>query len=265
MVMDNESAVAGFTVVARDITIRKITIADLTDSLRRGIQDFREMPTEVIFLAVIYPVIAFFLARFVAGYRILPVFFPLLAGFALIGPVAALGLYELSRRREKGLDNSWWHVFDVLKSPALPDVVVIALFLLGYFISWISVATVTSQAILGTYTPDSIEQFLGVIFGTWRGWTLIIVGNGIGLLFAVQVLAFSVVSFPLLLDRDVGTTAALAVSATLVRRNPVTMAVWGMIVAASLAIGALPFLLGLAVVIPVLGHATWHLYRKAVT
>jgi uncharacterized membrane protein len=138
------------------------------------------------------------------------------------------------------------------------------LLLLVVFAIWVAVANAIYIANLGYATPQSIETFLHDVLTTRAGWTLIVVGNAVGLLFAVLVLTISVVSFPLLLDRDVGAAVALLTSIRAVARNPLTMAVWGLIVAALLVIGSLPLFLGLTVVVPILGHATWHLYRKVV-
>jgi uncharacterized membrane protein len=110
----------------------------------------------------------------------------------------------------------------------------------------------------------SVGAFVSDVLTTRAGWTMIVVGCGVGFLFAALVLTISVVSFPLLLDRDVGVEAAVATSARVVRTNPVAMAAWGLIVAAGLVVGSLPLLLGLVIVMPVLGHATWHLYRRVV-
>jgi uncharacterized membrane protein len=114
------------------------------------------------------------------------------------------------------------------------------------------------------YGTVSYMEFLNEIFTTSRGWTLIVLGNAIGCVFAVVVLSISVISFPLLLDRDVGLVVAVLTSLKAVRENPVTMAIWGLIVAAVLAIGFLLLFVGLAVAVPILAHASWHLYRKVV-
>ena len=112
--------------------------------------------------------------------------------------------------------------------------------------------------------PIALAEFARRMFDTPQGHSLIVTGNAVGFLFALASFALSVVSFPLLLDRNVGMAAAIVTSLRAILKNPVTMALWGLIVAAGLALGSLPFLLGLAVVMPVLGHATWHLYRKVV-
>ena len=244
--------------------IRKIGFADLKDAAAKGIDDFLAMPTHVIFLAVIYPLVGLFLARMTFRYDVMPLLFPLAAGFGLIGPFAAIGLYELSRQREKGVDVSWKHLFGVLQCPSLDGIAALGMVLLIVFVIWLATAQWLYQSLFGYGAPESIEQFLSDILTTSKGWILIIAGNGIGFLFAVLVLTISVVSFPLLLDRDVGAMVAMHTSVRAVLRNPLMMAVWGLFVAVTLAIGSLPFFVGLAVVLPVLAHSTWHLYRKVV-
>jgi uncharacterized membrane protein len=244
--------------------IRRVTPSDLWQSLARGIDDFSAMPSHAIFLCVIYPLLGLSLIAMTLGYAMLPLAFPIAAGFALIGPLAAIGLYELSRRREAGLDSASSHALDVLHSPSLPAIVALGVLLMAIFLIWLAVAEAIYVAYFGYAAPASIVQFVADVFTTSAGWKLIVVGTGIGFLFAVAALTMGVVSFPLLLDRDVGAAVALLTSIRVVAANPLTMALWGLIVAALLAVGSLPFFLGLAVVMPVLGHATWHLYRRAV-
>src|SRR5262252_1436985 len=243
--------------------IRKITTTDLKDALAEGIDDSCAVPTHAIFLSIIYPVVALVLAQLTLN-NLLHLFFPLAAGFALIGPVAALGLYELSRRREQGLDLAWTHAFGVWRSASIGGILALAALLAVIFLLWVAVSQAIYITIFGYAPPESIPDFLHRIFTTPEGWTLIVVGNGVGFLFAVLVLMISVVSFPLLLDRDVGAAVAILTSVRAVLRNPVTMAMWGLIVAGLLLFGSLPLFIGLALVVPVLGHSTWHLYRKVV-
>jgi uncharacterized membrane protein len=243
--------------------VRKIGIMDLKDALAKGIEDFRAIPTHVIFLSIIYPVGALVVAQLTLN-DLFHLFFPLAAGFALIGPVAALGLYELSRRRELGLGLWWTHAFDVRHSRSIVGILSVGVLLIVIFLLWVAVAHAIYVATFGFAPPESIQNFLRQVFTTSEGWTLIVVGNGVGFLFAVVVLMISVVSFPLLLDRNVGAGVAILTSVRVVLRNPVTMAIWGLIIAGLLLIGSLPLFIGLAVVMPVLGHSSWHLYRKVV-
>jgi uncharacterized membrane protein len=244
--------------------VRRISPSDLYQSLARGVDDFAAMPSHAVFLCVIYPLLGIFLVALTVGHSMLPLAFPIAAGFALVGPLAAIGLYELSRRREAGLDSSSSHALDVLHSPSLAAIVALGFLLMAIFLIWLAVAEAIYIANFGYSAPASLSQFASEVFNTPAGWTLIIAGTGVGFLFAVMVLTIGAISFPLLLDRDVGAAVALLTSIRVVVENPLTMALWGFIVAALLVIGSIPFFLGLTVVMPVLGHATWHLYRRAV-
>jgi uncharacterized membrane protein len=249
---------------SRDIplpTVRRIKTADLKDVLMKGLEDFGACRSDVIFICLIYPLVGLALAWVIFGYQLLPLLFPLASGFALIGPIAAVGLYEMSRRREQGHRISWIDAFGVVRSPGFGAILMLGLVLVAIFLLWLLAATVIY---LGPEPPVSITSFVRDVFTTTAGWTMIVGGVGVGFLFALLVLAISVVSFPLLLDRDVGLYSAVSTSVRTVATNPGPMALWGLIVAGGLAIGMLPAFLGLIVVLPVLGHATWHLYRKVV-
>ncbi len=244
--------------------IRKIGIADLKDALAKGIADFEAMPTHLIFLCLIYPILTLMMARVAGGYEVLPLVFPLLAGFTLIGPLVACGMYELSKRRERGEDISRWHAFNIRKSPAKMSVASLGILQLAVYLVWLGVANTIYKQLFGDFVPTSVGDFINHIFGTGPGWALIIIGSGAGFIFAAVVLSVSAISFPLVLDRDVGAVSAAFTSIRVSLANPITMAIWGLIVAVALGIGAMPLFFGLAVVMPVLGHATWHLYRKVV-
>jgi uncharacterized membrane protein len=244
--------------------VRWIKLADLREVLSKGISDFAAYRTDVIFVCIIYPVVGLVLASLAFGYGMLPLLFPLASGFALIGPVAAVGLYEMSRRREQGVDITWADAFGVVRAPAFGAILVLGLVLLAIFLLWLAAAYGIYLVTLGPEPPASLGAFARDVFTTGAGWAMIVLGVGVGFLFAVLVLTISVVSFPLLLDRDVGLYTAVATSVRAVLANPVPMAVWGLIVAGGLVLGSIPLFLGLIIVMPVLGHATWHLYRKVV-
>jgi len=242
--------------------VRRITAADLRDVLRRGFEDFGACRTDVVFLCLLYPILGLVLARMAWGYGMVPLLFPLVSGFALIAPFFAVGLYEMSRRREAGVAIGWADAFGVASSPALGSIVALGLVLAALFALWLGAAHIIWLLTLGPEPPVSLQAFMNDVLTTRAGWTMAIAGIAAGFVFALAVLVLSVVSFPLLLDRDVGVGTAISTSIEVVRRNPGPMALWGLIIAGSLVIGAIPLLLGLAIVFPVLGHATWHLYRK---
>jgi uncharacterized membrane protein len=244
--------------------VRTIGFADLQDALQLGWEDFKAVPSHAVMLCLIYPIIGLLIARTVLGYSILPLLFPLAAGFALVGPFAALGLYELSRRRETGVEASAWHATEVLRSPSIGGMLGLGLMLMVLFIVWIATAQAIYVSTFGNEPAAEIPNFFSRVLTTPQGWELIVAGCGVGFLFAVVALCVSVVSFPLMLDRHAGVTDAITTSMRAVARNPLPMAAWGLIVAALLVLGSLPLFLGLAVVVPLLGHATWHLYRKVI-
>ena len=244
--------------------IRRISIADLSAAVRRGIADFSAKPSHVIFLTVIYPVVGLILARMTTDSALMPLFFPLVAGFALLGPFAALGLYELSRRREQGEEPHWSDALHVFRSPSFGSIVALGAILTGIFVAWLLVARWLANSMLAGMEMDSYGHFVQQVLTTEQGWVMIVVGNIVGLAFAVVAFSISVVAFPLLLERNVGVGAAIQTSLRAVAANPLTMALWGLFVAVVLAVASLPLFIGLAVAMPILGHATWHLYRRVV-
>ncbi|WP_315720257.1 MULTISPECIES: DUF2189 domain-containing protein [unclassified Bradyrhizobium] len=250
--------------VAAEITIRTIDFSSLTRALRLGWDDFKAVPSHAVMLCAIYPVLGLVLARAVFGYAVLPLLFPLAAGFALLGPFAALGLYELSSRRDRGEEASAWDAFDVLRSPSFGAMLGLGTLLLALFVTWVATAQAIYVAVFGYGGAASASEFLQRVFTTPQGWWLIAVGCGAGFLFALLALCLSIVSFPLMLDRHAGALEAVVTSLRVAAQNPIPVATWGLIVAVLLVAGTIPFFLGLAVVIPVLGHATWHLYREAI-
>jgi uncharacterized membrane protein len=254
----------GETVHSSTIAVRRITVADVRDALRKGLDDFGAYRTDVLFICAIYVAVGLVLARLAVGLDLLPLVFPLASGFAIVGPIAAIGLYEMSRRREQGLPAKWKNAFDIFKAPSLGSIMVVSAMLIALFLLWLAAAWAIFEMTLGPAEPTSIGTFVRDVFFTAEGRTMIVVGVGVGFLFALVAMIISIVSLPLLVDRDVGFDTAIKTSARAVFANPVPIAAWGLIVAVLLVAGSLPVFVGLVVVIPVLGHATWHLYRKLV-
>ncbi|CAN5659926.1 DUF2189 domain-containing protein [soil metagenome] len=244
--------------------VRQIGIGDVVDALRCGIDDFSVRPSHYVFICLIYPVAGAALVIWTVGGNATQLIYPMLTGFALVGPIAAIPLYEISRQREAGLDPSWPEAFAVVKAPSWSSILAVGLWLTAVFIVWLVTAQALYAWLYATNEPATHGAFLADVVTTGRGWTLIILGNAIGFVFAVVVLSTTVVAFPLLVDRHVGASEAIRTSMRAVQANPVPMLAWGLIVAALVFLAMLPALVGLAVVLPVLGHATWHVYRKVV-
>ncbi len=244
--------------------VRKIGARDCLAALAEGFDDFRAMPTHLAFLGAFYVLGGMTLSYLGSLSAALQLLFPVAAGFALVGPFLAIGLYEMSRRRELGANADWRDAFAVLRSPAIPAIGALGLLLTVIFAAWIGSAEALYVWLYGPDPPTSATGFLDDVLTTGRGWLLTGLGGFVGFCFAAIVLSVSVVSFPLLLDRDVGLVVAVGASLRTTRKNPLAVALWGLIVAAALAIGSLPLFIGLAIVMPVLGHATWRFYRRAI-
>lgn len=244
--------------------VRRIAVSDLWASLREGLADLGVARSDVIFIALIYPIAGLVIGRLAFNLDMLPLVLPLLSGFAILGPLAAVGLYEISRRLEAGQEVSWSTPFEVRRSPGISSILGMGAILGMIFLVWIAVAWGIYAATLGPQPPASLSGFLGDVFTTGAGWTMIVLGLGVGFLFAAFTFAISAISFPLMLDRDVGVGEAMRTSMRAVAANPVPMALWGLVIAAALVAGSIPALAGLIFVVPLFGHASWHLYRRLV-
>jgi uncharacterized membrane protein len=246
------------------ITIRRIGLPDVWQAVRQGAADLAEIRTDVIFLCFMYPIIGLVLGRVASSYRLLPLIFPIVSGFALVGAAAAIWLMEMSRRREQGHTVTWVDAFAVIRSPSLGAIIGLNVVMLSVFVLWLIAAHIIYLHTLGPEPPLTLTAFAHDVATTQQGWIMTVVGIGVGFLFAVLALSISVVSYPLLLERDVSMAVAIRTSLQVVAANPIPMAAWGLIVAVGLVLGSLPLLVGLVVVMPILGHATWHLYRRVV-
>lgn len=244
--------------------IRRIGEADLNWALSEGWKDFSAKRGDIVFLALLYPLVGLAAAVMAVNERFLPLFFPLVAGLSVLGPAVASGFYELARRREQGLDAGWSHFLDPMRGRSRSALLIMTLGLVFLFFAWVATAAAIHAATLGQLGPMSLGLFLQRLFDSPEGWALIVVGNLVGLAFAVVTITLSLVSFPMVVDRPVDAWTAMATSIRAVRANPAATASWGLRVAILLALGCIPAFIGLAVVLPVLGYATWHLYTRLV-
>jgi uncharacterized membrane protein len=250
---------------AGEFSINYLGLADLGDALARGWRDFLAMPSHLIFLVAIYPAAAFLMAQLAYSFDLLPMFFPLVGGFAILGPFVGVLLYEISRRRELGLDPHWKDALTVLEAKGRGSVLAVGLLLFAIFAAWLWAAGRLYGAIMGDRSFDTVWAFLTAVLTTEAGWTLIVAGHAVGFVFAALAFMVSVVSFPMLLDRPVGAGEAIRASVLTVVRNPMVMAAWAAVIAAGLMAGSALLFVGLVIVLPVLAHASWHLYRRAVS
>jgi uncharacterized membrane protein len=262
--MAQESTLRDASLAPTEIGIRKIGVSDLWQALKEGLEDFKAKPTHFAFLCVIYPLFALLLTLFLVGENLLHLAFPMVAGFTLLGPVISVGLFEMSRRRERGLEVSWSTAFGFVHSASFAPIVALSVLMMLLYVAWLFMAQLIYFGLFGAVPLDSISDFATQVLTTRRGGALVVYGTAVGFLFALAALAISVVGFPMLLDRQVTAVAAAKTSIRAVASNSFTMALWGLVVVLLLAAGSVLFLVGLAVVLPVLGHATWHLYRKLV-
>jgi uncharacterized membrane protein len=246
------------------VRIRKIGTEDLRWALSAGWRDFQEKRGDLIFVALIYPLIGLVAAVAAFNDAALPLFFPAVAGLSLLGPAVAAGFYELARRREAQLESTWRHFFDPLSGPGRDTLIMLTVGLMVIFGVWIGFAYAIYAALLGPDLPHGIAAFFTRVFTTPEGWAMMLLGNIVGAFFATIVLVCTVVSFPMAVDRAVDPATALNTSIRAARANPAMMIGWGWRVIGLLALGCLPAFIGLAVVLPVLGYATWHLYTRLV-
>lgn len=244
--------------------VNRIGQADLNWALAEGWKDFRARRGDVILLPLIYPLAGFAAAVLALNKSFLPMLFPAVAGLSIVGPGVAVGFYELARRQEAGLESSWGHFIDPLRGRGRGALGLLTLGLVVLFAAWLGAASLIFHATIGAAGPLTLSAFVGRLLTTEAGWTMIVVGNLVGLAFAVASLALTLVSFPMVIDRPVSAVRAVTISLRAVAANPATTASWGIRVAALLLLGCLPLFLGLPIILPVLGYATWHLYTRLI-
>ncbi len=237
----------GSDALRRPLKVRKIEPRDCFAALAEGFDDVLTMPTYPAFVGLFYALAGVTLVSLSSFANAVQLAFPLAAGFALVGPFVAVGLYEMSRRRDLGLTATWRDAFAVRRSPALPSILALGLVLLAIFVAWIEAAELLYVHIYDPRPPVAAIPFILDVLTSGRGWLLIVLGGSIGFCFAAIALSISVVSFPQMLDRNVGLVPAVAASLRVSRENPVAVALWGAIVAASLVVASIPLFVGLAV------------------
>ncbi|WP_395019119.1 DUF2189 domain-containing protein [Dongia sp.] len=255
---------------SRPLAVSKIELSDLKEVLASGFDDFMAYRTDIVFLLLIYPLASLAIGAAALHHEFIPMLFPIVSGSVIMGPFVGVVLYELSRRREINLtrhhvdSHSWANALSVTRRRNFGAIMLLGLMLVAMYLVWLGTAFWIYRVTHGPQAIESVGRFVADLFLTQAGWWLIGIGLAVGFLFAVLALMMTVVSFPLLIDRDVGLGTAVQTSFRAVRANPLPIAAWGLVVAGGLVVAAIPLLIGLAIAMPVLCHASWHLYRKLV-
>jgi uncharacterized membrane protein len=246
-----------------DPVVRPIVAADIAEALVQGLRDFQAMPLYGLMFGALYAAGGVLIVLSLTAFGMIYLAYPLAAGFALIGPFVAIGLYEMSRRRERGEPVTLAAIWHAVRSRS--EIGWMAFVTLFIFVIWMYQVRLLIALILGINASfSSLQQFITIVLTTNEGLLFLAIGNAVGAALSLILFSLTVVSFPLLLDRDVDFVTAMVTSVRAVVTSPVPMIGWAAIIVALLIVSSIPYFLGLLVTLPVLGHATWHLYRRIV-
>jgi uncharacterized membrane protein len=245
------------------MAVRAADVEDIRAALEAGFADLRAAPLYGLFFGSIFCAGGWLLMILPGLFGYVWAVYPLAAGFALIGPFVAVGLYEVSRRRELGEPLTWPAVLGAVWQQGGRELSWMAFVTLFIFIMWMYQVRVLYALFFGFATLDPV-LFLKQVLTTWEGWTFLGVGTLVGACMALLTFAITVISFPLLLDRDIDMVTAIITSVRAVLASPVVMLGWGLVTAVMVFLAMAPLFVGLIVMLPLWGHATWHLYRRLV-
>lgn len=250
-------------VIRRDPIVRRITRNDIAEAIGAGLRDFQARPIYGLVFGGLYALGGLAILFSITALQMTYLAYPLAAGFALLGPFVAVGLYEVSRRHETGEAISFGGLWRTVRGRS--EVAWMAFVTLFLFIIWMYQVRLLMALLLGINTTFStLPQFFEVVLTTREGLMFLAIGNVIGAVLSIILFSLTVVSFPLLLDRDVDFVTAMITSVRAVVASPVPMIAWALIIVMLLTVSALPAFLGLILTLPVLGHTSWHLYRRIV-
>lgn len=244
--------------------VNALSFSDLSSCLSQGIADFRQAPAFGLFFGGVFAAGGIFIIQSLLVWQKIWLIYPVLIGFPLIGPFAAVGLYEVSRRLGSGQALLWNEVLLVVWKQTTREIRWMAFVMLFIFWVWMYQVRLLIALILGQMSFSTWERFFEIVTTTPQGWAFVIIGHLVGAFLALFLFSVTVVSLPILLERELDFITAMITSIKTVFSSPFVMLSWGVFVTLSVMASFIPLFLGLIVVLPVLGHTTWHIYKKAV-
>ncbi|MBO6856390.1 MAG: DUF2189 domain-containing protein [Roseibium sp.] len=244
--------------------VNKITVNDVIDAFAAGLADFRRAPVYGLAIGAFFALGGLFVVLSAAALNMSYLSYPAAAGFVLIGPFAAVGLYEVSRRLQNGEELSWSRIFGTMWAQKGRELSWMAFVVLFIQIMWMYQVRLLLALFLGFRSFASFDEFLTQVISTPEGLMFLAVGLVVGAILSLILFSPTVVSFPLLMEEDRDFITAMITSVRAVFTSPVPMIGWAFVVTAVLIVSMAPAFLGLVVSLPILGHTTWHLYKKCV-
>ena len=245
--------------------VNKVTADDITASLKAGFSDFLARPVMSGFFGLFYAVFGLFFVWTLVWLGKIWMIIPAVVAFPLVAPFAAAGLYEMSRRLQKGESFGWSEILTVVADQRNREMGWMAFVTLFIFWVWMYQVRLLLAIILQNASFSGFDGFLNTVFFTPQGWIFLAVGTCIGAILSAALFSVTVIAMPMLLDRETNFVSAMVTSVRVVTENPVVMLTWAAIISVTVLLSLVPAFLGLIVTLPVLGHTTWHLYQRAVS
>jgi len=255
---------AGKPVHRPDPVVRKITKDDVVEALAAGLRDFKAAPVYGLSIGAFFAIGGILVISTAAALGMSYLSYPLAAGFVLMGPFAAVGLYEISRRLQNGETVNWSGIFSTIWAQKGRELSWMAFVVLFIQIMWMYQVRLLLALFLGFQSFASFAEFINTIVGTPEGLMFLAVGHAVGAILSLILFSLTVVSFPLLMEQDRDFITAMITSVKAVATSPGPMIGWALVVTITLVVSIIPGFIGLVVTLPILGHATWHLYKKCV-
>lgn len=262
--IEKDTQPASSTGISTVGAVNVMTFGDLRAALSQGFADFKKAPAFGLFFAAFYVLGGLLIVQSLFVWNQSWMIYPVMIGFPLIGPFAAVGLYEVSRRLAKGEPLDWPQILNVLRVQSGKEMAWMAFVILFFFWIWMYQVRLLVAIILGRMSFSTMGGLADVVFYTSEGWTFLAIGHVVGAVLALGLFSITVVSIPMLLERNVDFISAMITSVKAVLASPLVMLTWGVIVTLTLIAAMVPAFLGLFIALPVLGHTTWHIYKRAV-